>query len=422
MSGTVGYLTKRFPRLSETFILDEILGLEGCGVPLHLYALAHPHEAVVQPDASRVRSEVIYLHGSGGLGSTWASTRSSAAAQVRFLFAAPGRYVQVLFGALRERPGVATVKHFLEAVHLAELMKPDDVRHIHAAFAHSPAAVARLVHQLNGIPYSFSAHAKDIYLSEPAALARRVAGAEFVLVCSAAAAEDLARIAGQHAAKIRLAPHGVDTARFRPRADARRPNQAAPSAQAALRLLAVGRLVDKKGYPVLLAAIAQARAAGHPIQLTVIGGGPQLGALKARVTALDLTRVVRFLGPRTHQEVAAAYLDADAFAQASIVLSDGDRDGIPNSLLEAMASGLAVVATRAGGIPEVVIDGESGLLAAPGDVDALALQLIRIASDEDLRQRLGRGARATVVEGFDRGSLIRSISPLFSGSARAEAS
>ncbi|MHB8460383.1 MAG: glycosyltransferase [Candidatus Limnocylindrales bacterium] len=413
MNGAVGYLTKRFPRLSETFILDEILGLEACGIRLQLYALAHPGEAIVQPDARRVRSEVVYLHGTGGWGSAWASARSTAAAQVRSLSRAPGRYVQVLFGALRDRPGVATVKHFLEAVYLAELMERDDVRHIHAAFAHSPASVARLVHLLNGLPYSFSAHAKDLYLSEPAALARRVAGAEFVLVCSAAAAADLARIAGPHAAKIRLAPHGVDTARFRPPAGGWGTAVLSDRGASPLRLLAVGRLVEKKGYPILLEALAQARAAGQRVELDVIGGGPQLRALEASATALGLSGCVRFLGARTHQEVAAAYLRADAFVQASVVLADGDRDGIPNSLLEAMATGLPVVATTVGGIPEVVIHGQSGLLAAPGDSAALAGLLVLLATDRDLRRQLGRQARARVVEGFDRGGMIRAISPLF---------
>jgi len=421
MSGTVGYLTKRFPRLSETFILDEILGLEGCGIPLRLYALAHPGEDIVQPDADRVHSPVVYLHGTGGWRSAWASTRLTAAAQVRFLLRAPGRYARVLFGSLRERPGLATIRHFLEAVYLAELAERDGVRHIHAAFAHSPASVARLVHQLIGLPYSFSAHAKDLYLSDPAALARRVAGAEFVLVCSAAAAADLSRIAGGHGAKIRLAPHGVDTARFRPAARRGSNPIVGEPGTAPLRLLAVGRLVEKKGYPILLDALAQARAGGHRIELDVIGGGPQLRALEARAAALGLNGSVRFLGARTQQDVATAYLQADAFVQASVVLADGDRDGIPNAILEAMATGLPVVATTVGGIPEAVIHGQSGLLATPGDATDLSRLLVMLSTDGLLRNALGRHARARMVETFDRNGLIRAISPLFGPSVRSEA-
>ena len=277
MSAPIGYLTKRFPRLSETFILDEILGLEAAGVPLRLFALANPREPVVQPDVARVRSGVTYLHGRGTRRSSLAAAATIARSHARFLAGSRGRYLRVLLGALRDRPSLATVKHWSEGVALADLADRGGVRHLHAAFAHSPAAVARFAHLLTGLPYSFSAHAKDLYLSEPDALARRVADAEFVLVCSSAAAEDLRRIAGPHAAKVRLAPHGVDTARFRPstagmgRAEALG-GPAAP--RPPLRLLAVGRLVEKKGYPVLLEAVAAARAAGHAVELEVIGGGP----------------------------------------------------------------------------------------------------------------------------------------------------
>lgn len=422
MSGDVGYLTKRFPRLSETFILDEILGLERCGVPLRLYAMAHPRERVVQPDAERVRSQVRYLHGTGGSRAWLSATRGMAAAHASFVRRHPRRYATVLASALVERPRAATIKRFLEAVYLTVLLERDGVRHLHAAFAHGPAEVARLAHRLSGIPYSFGAHAKDLYLTEPAVLAQRVADARFVLVCSESAAEHLRRAAGDASAKVVLAPHGVDTARFRPPSGSRRVERATAPAPGSLRLLAVGRLVEKKGYPVLLRAIARARDAGYPITLTAIGDGAQLPSLRALTAELRLGDAIRFVGPRTHQEVAAAYLEADAFAQASVVLDDGDRDGIPNSLLEAMASGLAVVATRTGGIPEVIVDGESGLLAAPGDVESLASQLMRVAADGDLRQRLGLRARATVVERFDRSGLIRTITPLFESRELAEAS
>jgi glycosyltransferase involved in cell wall biosynthesis len=414
VSGSVGYLTKRFPRLSETFILDEILGLEAAGVPLRLYALADPREAVVQPDVRRVRSAVVYLHGTGGRLRALASAPAVVRAHVRFFVVSPRRYVRVLGRALRERPVLATAKHFDEAIRLAWHARRDDLRHVHAAFAHSPAAVARLLNLLTGIPYSFSAHAKDLYLSEPDSIARRVAGAEFVLVCSDAAAGDLRRMAGPNAARVRLAPHGVDTARFRPAAGHRSQEwMAGDAAEAPLRLLAVGRLVEKKGYPVLIDALPRARAAGHSIELDIVGGGPLLAELRSQAASLGLADAVSFHGATTHEEVAAAYGRADVFVQASVVLADGDRDGTPNSLLEAMASGLPVVATRVGGIPEVVVHGHSGLLAHPGDPDAFGDLIARLASDPDLRHRLGRQGRGRAVERYDRATMIRSIAPLF---------
>ena len=421
MSGTVGYLTKRFPRLSETFILDEILGLEECGVSLRLYALAHPGEAVVQPDVARVASPLVYLHPPGGWRQGAATARATVTAHCRLLARSPRRYLGVLGYLAWKRHHLSSLRHFAEAGRLALLLEAEDARHLHAAFAHGPASVAHFVHLLTGLPFSFSAHAKDLYLSAPDLLGRKVAAAEFVLVCSESAAAALRALPGAGGAKIVLAYHGVDTSRFRPPVGRWGASVIGDPGASPLRLLAVGRLVEKKGYPILLEALAQARAAGHRVELDVIGVGPQLRALDARTRALGLSGSVRFLGARTHQEVAAAYLQADAFVQASMVLADGDRDGIPNSLLEAMATGLPVVATTVGGIPEVVIHGQTGLLAAPGDSAALADLLATLATDRDLRRQLGRQARERVVESFDRGGMIRAISPLFGRPAVQEA-
>lgn len=413
MNESVGYLTKRFPRLSETFILDEILGLEASGVPLRLYALAHPGEAVVQPDVARVASPIVYLHPPGGWRQGAAIARATVVAHGRLLVRSPRRYLGVLGYVAWKRHHLSSVRHFAEAGRLALLLEDERARHIHAAFAHGPASVAHFVHLLTGLPFSFSAHAKDLYLSAPDLLGHKVAAAEFVLVCSESAVAALRALPGAEDATIVLAHHGVDTSRFRPQVGGWGPPLTGDPGASPLHLLAVGRLVEKKGYPILLEALAQARTAGYAIELDVIGSGPQLRALDARASTLGLADFVRFLGPRTHQEVAAAYLKADAFVQASVVLADGDRDGIPNSLLEAMASGLPVVATTVGGIPEAVIHGESGLLAPPGDAAALASLFMMLATERDLRRQLGRQARARVVEQFDRGSMIRAIAPLF---------
>jgi len=417
MSSTVGYLTKRFPRLSETFILDEILGLEAAGVPLRLYALAHPGEVVIQPDVARVASPIVYLHAPGGWRQRVASLRATVAAHGRLLARSRRRYLGVVAYVAWKRHHLSSVRHFAEAGRLALLLEAEDARHVHAAFAHGPASVAHYVHLLTGLPFSFAAHAKDLYLSAPDLLARKISAAEFVLACSESAASALRALPGADAAKIVLAYHGVDTTRFRPQVAGWGTPPQDDSSTAPLRLLAVGRLVAKKGYPILLDALARARADGHRVELDVIGGGPQLKALEARATDLGLDGYVHFLGARTHQEIAAAYTRADAFVQASIVLADGDRDGIPNSLLEAMASGLPVIATAAGGIPEVVIHGQSGLLAPPGDAASLATLFGVLAADRDLQRQLGRTARVRMVEEFDRGGMIRAISPLFGESA-----
>jgi len=412
MTGTVGYLTKRFPRLSETFILDEILGLEAAGVPLRLYAVAHPGEEITQPDVAKVMSPVVYLRAPGGWLQSSREVAATLVAHARLLGRDPRRYLGVVAYIARRRRHLSTVRNFAQAGRLALLLEADDARHVHAAFAHGPASVAHFVHLLTGLPFSFAAHAKDLYVSAPDLLARKVGDASFVLTCSQSAASTLAAIAGPEAAKVLLAHHGVDTTRFAPPAETAEPDPQSLQLLAPLRVLAVGRLVAKKGYPVLVEALAALTAGGRPVCCTVVGAGPDRAELEAMTARLGLSPLLRFLGSRTHQQVAASYRDADVFVQASVVLANGDRDGIPNSVLEAMASGLAVVASDVAGIPEVVADG-CGLLVPAGDPVALAAALDRLAGDPALRTQLGHAARDHVVSCFDRTACAKAIAPLF---------
>lgn len=446
-TGTVGYLTKRFPRLSETFILDEILGLEAAGVPLRLYALADPAERIVQPDVAKVKSPVVYLRSPRGWRRSVSDALATVAAHARLLRRSPKGYLDVVWYIARERRHLATVRNFAQAGRLALILEADGARHLHAAFAHAPASVAHFVHLLTGLPFSFAAHAKDLYTSPPDLLARKIADARFVLTCSASAASALAAIAGPDAAKVLLAYHGVDTGRFAPLdaapavpampgdavpampADAPPDVAAVPAlvggggagegepagpGPAPMRVLAVGRLVAKKGYPVLFEALAALARQGSRVTLSVIGEGVDRPQLEAMVDSLGLSSVVHFLGAQPHQQVAAAFRQADVFVQASVVLGNGDRDGVPNSLLEAMASGLAVVASDVAGIPEVVAPG-CGVLVPTGDPRALASSLALLAGDPGLRSRLGRAARDHVVTRFDRAACARAIAPLFFG-------
>ncbi len=399
---TVAYLTKRFPRLSETFILDEILGLEEAGVPLRLYAGGNPCEPVVQPDVERVASAVTYLHRPGRQAAV-VRAREAILAHVLLIWAEPRRYVGALAYAARRPDRRTAIRHLLDAGRLVRMLKRDRARHLHAAFAHTPASIAHYVHLLTGLPFSFAGHAKDLYTSEPAALAERAAAAEFVLVCSASAAQELERRAGPRA-RIVLQYHGVDSHRFMP---------AEPVAADGrpISILAVGRLVEKKGYPVLLDALAQV-AAVRSVTCEVIGAGKLEPELRAQIARLGLQEVVTLRGELTHQEIAAAYGRSQVFVQASVVLGNGDRDGIPNALLEAMASGLPVLATRVAGIPEVVTNGVNGLLVEPGDADALAAALTTLVDDPELRVRLGASARAHVVSELDRQVCTRRVAGL----------
>ena len=403
--------------MSETFILDEILGLEAAGVPLRLYAGGDPAEPVVQPDVERVASAVTYLHEPGALATVTRGV-STIAAHARLLAGDPVRYCRALKHLVCSQNRRTVLGHFATAGRLVRMLRRDRARHVHAAFAHSPASIAHYAHLLSGLPFSFAGHAKDLYTSEPASLAARAEAAEFVLVCSASAAAELQRRAGS-AANVVLAYHGVDSERFMPG-----PGSAA---EQPLTLLAVGRLVEKKGYRVLVDALAAVAAQGREFSCEIVGSGAGEAELREQINRLGLDDVVKLVGACTHQQAAEHYRRADVFVQASVVLGNGDRDGVPNSLLEAMASGLPVVASDVAGIPEVIADQGTGLLVPPANVDALAAALTRAIDDEALRRRLGAAARAHVVAELDRRACGRAVAAMFgvsqppSGSVRAPA-
>ncbi len=406
---TVGYLTKRFPRLSETFILDEILGLEAAGVPLRLFAVADPGEATVQPEVARVASPVTYLRTPGGRRARLRDLGATVAAHGRLARRAPGRWLGVACYVARERRHRSSLVNFAQAGRLACHLEEAGAVHVHAAFAHGPASVAHFVHLLTGLPFSFAAHAKDLYVSAPDLLERKVADAAFVLACSESAARELAERAGGDGAKVVVASHGVDTGRFAPPGGVA---GAAAGGGAPLRILAVGRLVEKKGYPVLLDALGRLAGDGLGFTCRIVGAGPLRPALEAEAARLGIGGQVELVGALTQEEIAGCYRAADVFVQASVVVATGDRDGIPNALLEAMASGLAVVASEVAGLPEAVAPG-CGLLVPPGDAGALAGALARLAADGRLRASLGEAGRAQVVASFDRRECIQAIVPLF---------
>lgn len=414
-TGTLTYLTKRFPRLSETFILDEILGLEQAGLPLRLVSIADPGEPLRQERTARVRSAVTYLHRPGGVWAKAASWSGMALALLAMAVRRPRAFLAAVRG-LRDRESAATaVKHLLEAASLARAAERSGSRHIHAAFAHSPAAIAEIASALIGVPFSFAAHAKDLYLSNPRHLARRIEKAEFVMVCSASAREALLQVASANlgeersaalAGRVLLQYHGVDIERFAPRA-------AVESASACPVILAVGRLVPKKGYPVLIDALAELAAKGVDFRCRVVGGGGMREELEARIGTAGLAGKVELLGARTHEEVKEEYAKADLFVQSSVVVAGGDRDGVPNSVLEAMATGLGVVGTDVAGIPEVILDGETGLVVPAGDRVALAAAIESLLTDTALRARLGGAARRKVEDELARDECSRAVAQRF---------
>ncbi len=416
-TATVCYLTKRFPRLSETFILDEILGLESEGVPLRLFAIAHPAERHVQTRVANVVSPVKYLRRGTGRAAVLSDNTRFVFAHIALLLRHPLRWLAVVGHVVISRRHRSTLRHLLEAGLMAKEMDRVGATHIHAAFAHGPATIAHFVSMLTGRTFSFAAHAKDLYLSSPDILTVKASAAEFVLVCSHSASDELRRIVHSQQPpdfegrrpNIVYAPHGVDTTRFQPAGNALRDEASRPRR---LRILAVGRLVPKKGYSTLLEALRILRDQGEDFECRVVGGGDLRDCLVAQASVLELSSHVSFMGSLTQDQIIAEYHQADVFVQASVITSDGDRDGIPNVVLEAMASGLAVVASSVAGIPEVIDHRTTGLLVPPADPAALAEAIRELAADPETRARLSSAARRYVAAHLAKQSCIAPIAEI----------
>ena len=404
--GPVAYVLKRYPRLTETFILNEIRAMERLGERLHIFSLLPPEPPPHHPMVAEVRAAV-HVPPSG-----WRATlRVFGAAHLRMFGAAPLRYLGAFGLAVRRtltsRHPISLWRQFARAGVLAHMCRREAVRHIHAHFANAPTSVAHFAHRMSGIPFSFTAHAKDIYLSRPAILRRHLHAAVFVATCTAYNAEYLRRIAPNlDPQRIHLVYHGIDLQNFAA-ADERAERQ--PRRR---RILAVGRLVPKKGHEDLIAACAVLRDQGVKFECEIVGSGPLRDALLAQIGRLDLAERVILSGPMTHRELIVRYREADLFVLAPRIAEDGDRDGIPNVIAEAMAVGVPVVATDVSGIPELVRHGSTGLLAPSRDPQALAWQMKRLLDNPQLGRELARAAREVLRREFDLWETTRDLHAL----------
>ena len=299
---------------------------------------------------------------------------------------------------------------FHQAVYLARRLRRADntIGHLHAHFAHDPTLIALLTHQLTGISFSFTAHARDLYQIPRQALVDRIAAATAVITCCSANLLYLHQVVPRdQRGKVQLIHHGVDLDRFRP------PTDRVPDRDRRPLILSVGRLVEKKGFPDLLRACALLTHTGRRFRCAIYGDGPLRPQLTALIAALGLSDTVMLAGERPQHELVAIFQSAAMFVLAPFVTGDGDRDGVPNVLVEAMACGLPVVSTRAAGVPDLVRHEHNGLLAEPRDPSDLARQLGRLIDDGAIRTRLGDATRATVTAQFDERAAAAQIATLF---------
>jgi glycosyltransferase involved in cell wall biosynthesis len=427
----VGYVLTGWPRRSELFIASEIHRMEQLGVRLRLYVLTPHDEPDHHPVVDRIRAQPRHLPGTAKLGRQglvrWlrenagpflpALRRTARRHPLGLLRAAAAAGAQAVRARDGRRPRTIYVKDLLLAVGLAdEIHRDGDVRHLHAHFAHRTTTVTWLAAMISSLPFSFTGHAKDIYrgsLNPAGLLARKMCAATFVATCTGANEQHLRDVAP--AAPVHLVYHGLnaDFAALlaEPAAPVARPER--------FTVIGVGRLVPKKGFDVLVDAVADLRERGLDVDLVIAGeDGDDADRVRARIAEHGLTGHVEMAGPLTQAELLHRYRSSTVFALACRVVADGDRDGIPNVLVEAMAAGLPVVSTTVSGIPELVRDGENGLLVAPDDPAALAEALLGLAKDPAERDRLAAAGAATVAARFDGDRLARRMADLLDGAVR----
>jgi glycosyltransferase involved in cell wall biosynthesis len=427
---SVAYVLKGYPRMSELFIASEIWRLEQRGVPLRLYVLKPSDESTHHPVIDKIATKPVYLPPTTPLSGVallpWLihNARPFLPALRRYALAHPFRLARTtgVVGAQSVRarkgwkPRSIYVKELLQALWIADdLSGEGDARWLHAHFAHGTTTVSWLVAQLLDLPFSFTGHAKDIYresLNPAGLLARKMRAAEFVVTCTDANAGHLRRIAPE--AEVHLAYHGLNVDFTELLSSA--PPRAEPER---IRVVSVGRLVQKKGFDVLVEATALLRQRGVDLEVLVAGeNGDEHDRIRALVQEHGLTDIVQICGPWSQAELLAQYRRATMFVLACRIDADGDRDGIPNVLVEAMAARLPVVSTRVSGIPELVQNGVNGLLVPPEDPSALAEAMLTVALDPDLRERLAAAGATTVASRFDGDVLAEQMAGLLGAGTR----
>ena len=386
----IGYVLKMYPRFSETFILAEILELERLGRNLRVISLKKPDDGRFHEDLARVQAGVCYLperfpgHPVIFLRAHW-----------RALSRRPRAYLGALLLALRRLP--FSWKGFLRAPLVAEDALASGCTRLHAHFASLPATTAMFAARLAGVPFTFTAHAKDIFLKSNSRrfLRTLIFQAERVVTVSEFNLTYLTDLAGPGlpAGRIVRIYNGVDLSRFRPAASAEEPRVPL--------LLAIGRLEEKKGFADLVDACGILRDRGVPFLCEIVGKGSLHDDLAGRIAAKDLGDRVSLPGPLPRGELIRRLPQAAVVAVPCLVGKDGNRDGLPTVILEAMASGVPVVATRVTGIPEAVEDGGTGRVLEPGRPEALAAALAELLANPNLRRSMGVAGRRRAGELFD---------------------
>lgn len=406
----VAYIMSRFPKLSETFVLNEMSALAAAGARVELYPLLRESCRVTHPGVDewvrRARYEPFV---------SWRILKAHA----HFIRHRPAAYLAVWTEVLRETWGsanffIGALGTLPKAIRFAYDMRRRGVTHVHAHFATHPAVAALAIRRLTGIPFSFTAHGSDLHVDRRM-LRTKVEAAAFAVTISEFNRDVIVRECGERLRdRIHVVHCGVDTDCFTP--------PPAGGRSGPFRIVCVASLEEIKGHAYLVEACRLLRDRSVDFRCHLIGDGPERRRLARQIAASGLGALVHVHGGQPRPEVVRHLSAADAAVLASHPTRGGKREGIPVALMEAMAAGLPVVATAISGIPELVESGVHGWLVPSGDPGALADALERLQGDPDLRGRMGRAARRRVLHEFDlHASAARLLALIRAQSESAEA-
>ncbi len=378
----VGYIVKRYPCYSETFIVNEILAHEAAGLDIEIFSLRPTLDSHFQDIISQVQAPVHFLRGYKRLQGIklW-----EAIEQVSEVI--PEIWSRLVYSEGED------VHNIFQALQIAYKAHSTGITHLHAHFATSPTSVARLASHFAEIPYSFTTHAKDIFHQdvEYNDLERKLRDATTTIAISDYNRNYLCQTYSATAGKVRRIYNGLDLQKFPFRSPEKCPPQ----------IISVGRLVEKKGFSTLIEACALLAKRGCRFTCQIAGKGVLEAELRSLIEQLHLTDVVKLIGPQPQNKIIELVQEAAVFVGPYIIGSDGNRDGLPTVLLEAMALGTPCISTNVTGIPEVIKDRETGLLVPQLDPIALAAEIETLLNNPYLRVRLAMKARKLIVEKFD---------------------
>ena len=412
MAPQIGLLVKGYPRLSETFIAQEIEAIEQAGIELMIISLRHPTDKLRHEAHDRIQAQILYLpeylhH------EPWRVLRGLA-----HLLVMPGamRALRTWLRDLRRDLTPNRVRRFGQAAVLARELNAN-IELLYCHYIHTPSSVGRYTATIKGLRFAISAHAKDIWTSPEWEKREKLEDAQWAVTCTKKNHEHLSMLSSED--KVECLYHGINLTRF---SDTKRTNQPDGSAsEAPVRILSVARAVNKKGLDLLIDALARLPRSLN-WRFAHIGAGALARELERRCEALDLQDRVVWLGARDQAYVLQAMRQANIFCLPARIAADGDQDGLPNVILEAMSQRMAVITTDVGAIGEVTIDGKNAIIVPPDDVVGLSQALEGLIRDPRQRRKLGEEARLDVVRGFGFGPGVARIIELLKRELASSAS